>query len=95
MEQKQPQEQKKTFYIIKKKCRFNTWVPIALYDENNNFRGQAVFTSFWDAVQYQKKYEDRLINNHLKESKWFSNNNQRHLKNAAELKLFVEKRSQI
>lgn len=80
---------KKMFYIIKRKARFNSWVPISYIDDNNNFRGQAVFTSFWQATEYMRKYEDRLIRNHLKESRRHSNDNQRRL-NAAELKIFSE-----
>jgi hypothetical protein len=96
-EQKEQEQQqlkqnnnKKGFFVIKRKSKYNLWMPVALYDEENHYR-VAVFEDFYQAIQYQKKYEDRLIKQYLKERKrGYENNNKRPNYNRGEVKLFIE-----
>ena len=53
------------------------------------YRGLACFDTLWEAVQYQRKYEDRLIKSHLRENKGHHNNNKSGRAHN-EVKLFVE-----
>jgi hypothetical protein len=63
----------------------NLWEPVSYFDENNNFRGQAVFSTIEEALQYQKKFEDKLILRDLRD-----HNNHRRYKTKITLKIFKE-----
>ena len=48
-------------FVVKRYVRTsNRWDPIALYDLNNNFRGEARFESKQEADRYVKLYKDRI-----------------------------------
>jgi hypothetical protein len=50
--EKEKQKQKPTYFIVKQKNnKFNQWQPISYFDENNNFRGIAVFDTLLQAEE--------------------------------------------
>jgi hypothetical protein len=52
-------------YIVKRSTRSGSFEPVSLYDENNNYRGIAVFDSRKKALAYMKRYKDKLIKHFL------------------------------
>jgi hypothetical protein len=70
-------EEQKKFFVLEKSIK-NQWLPISYFDENNNFKGVACFTSFFDAVKYQQRYEEKLINHYLKDNKGNCNSTNKH-----------------
>jgi hypothetical protein len=60
-EQQQQQKQQPILYIVKRKIMGNLWEPVSHFDENNNFRGLAVFSTEEEAFSYQKRFEDKLV----------------------------------
>lgn len=91
-EQKQQQKQKqKKFYVVKRRSVHNIWLPVAYFDDNNNFRGYAVFDDFFPAVKYMKKYEDKLTRKYLEDGKNGGGSKRYHNANSdKELKIFFE-----
>lgn len=87
-QQPQPQQSKKGFFVIKKKALHNTSMPISYFDDEGHFRGITCFEDYFIALKYMQKYEDKLAQNHLKETKKYDNSRNRHTYN--ELKLFIE-----
>jgi hypothetical protein len=50
-------------YIVKRFIKASDrWDPIALYDSNNNFRGEAVFESRHEAQNYLEIYRSKMDN---------------------------------
>jgi capsule polysaccharide export protein KpsE/RkpR len=48
-------------FIVKRRTRSGDYEPICLYDENQNFRGPAIFTKKSEAEQYMKTYREKLL----------------------------------
>jgi hypothetical protein len=48
-------------FLVKRLTRSGDYEPICIYDENNNYRGVAVFSDRVTAEQYPKSYRDKLI----------------------------------
>ncbi len=68
-------------------------MPVALYNETNNFKGLAVFENFHEAVQYKKIFEEKLMKVYLRErgKGHESSNDNRSTFNRGEVRIFVER----
>jgi ubiquitin C-terminal hydrolase len=77
------------FYVLKQKRKYHdteSWQPVSLYDNENHFRGEAIFETEKDAEEYMKIYSDRLANKRNEQNK--SNNYVS--KTSVQLKIFEE-----
>ena len=52
------------YYVLRQKSKRypGDWQPVSLYNEDNNFLGQAVFETEREAISYMKKYSERIAN---------------------------------
>ena len=69
--------------------RNGTWQVASLYDNENHFRGQAIFETEKEAHKYMKIYNDRLQTRN--DSNNSSNNPDSKINNNIQLKIFAEK----
>lgn len=51
------------YYVLRQKRKYHakeSWQPVSLYDNDNHFRGAAIFETEKEVHEYMKIYNDRL-----------------------------------